>query len=223
MGSSAKASSRQPVTFDPTTRLLSVGVHSTVVPDVAGSNEAMLRGYLAVVAMARGTAVASLTEVRQHDVVVLAQLLDLDDNDLEARFIRLLGMTPAMAADTRRRIAMHRAVLAAAGITVGALMTSASASGMPVGPASSVAPIVVSVAAAASTASHIITVSTERPAPAPTSTTSTTAPAEPAPAQTAPPDYDPNEVQIGDAMVIERGTQSDDPDTQVGDTVTYSR
>ncbi|HEY2812889.1 MAG TPA: hypothetical protein VGJ03_05460, partial [Acidimicrobiales bacterium] len=88
------------------------------------SNEAMLRGYLAVVAKARGNAVASLTEVRQHDVAVLAQLLDLDDVDLEARFVRLLGMTPAMAADTRRRIAMHRAVLAAAGITVGLLMIS---------------------------------------------------------------------------------------------------
>ena len=97
---------RQPVTFDPATRRLTVGNRSTIVPDVADNNEAMLRGYLALVAQARGTAVASLTEVRQHDVAVLAELLDLDDVDLEARFVRLLGMTPEVAADTRRP---HRA------------------------------------------------------------------------------------------------------------------
>ncbi len=55
---------------------------------------------------------------------MLAQLLDLEDVDLEARFVRLLGMSPEMAADTRRRIAMHRAMLGAAGVTVGLFMSA---------------------------------------------------------------------------------------------------
>jgi hypothetical protein len=198
MGSSAESWLRQPPTFDPATRCLTVGDHSAIVPDVPDSNEAMLRGYLSVVAQARGTAVASLTEVRQHDVAVLAQLLDLEDEDLEARFIRLLGMTPAMAADTRRRIAMHRAVLAAAGIAVGMFTSQGVASGSSAGVGHTVAPVVVSVAAAAS--AHVDAV-----VPA---------------VEPAPP---PGETEIGDAMVIERGTPPDDPNVEIGDAVTYER
>jgi hypothetical protein len=32
-----------------------------------------------------------------------------------------------------------------------------------------------------------------------------------------------DDVEIGDALVIERGEQPDDPNTQIGDTVTYER
>ncbi len=196
--------------FDPVTRRLTVGDRSTVVPEVDDRNEAMLRGYLAVVAQVRGTSVASLTQVRQDDVAALAELLDLDDADLEARFVRLLGMTPEVAADTRHRIAKHRAILAAAGITVGVLMSTSGASGSSQDPAASVAPVAVSVAASADGTVRAITRVTAAP-----ETTQVDEPSPPAPA--------PPAVDIGDALVIERGTPSTDPDVQIGDAETFER
>jgi len=214
MGESSDASSREPVIFDPATRQLTVGRHSATVPDVPDLNEAMLRGYLAVVAKARGTAVASLTQVRQHDVDVLAELLDLSDDDLEARFVRLLGMTPAVAADTRQRLARHRALLAAAGISVGMLISSSGAAASSGGPAAAAAPAAISVAASAN---GTIEATTRM---AMLAETTTTEPAEPP----APPSTVPSgAVQIGDALVIERGTQPDDPNVQIGDAETYER
>lgn len=212
MAESSEASTREPVAFDPATRRLTVGNRSTVVPDVDDRNEAMLRGYLAVVAQVRGTAVGSLTQVRQDDVAALAELLDLDDGDLEARFVRLLGMTPEMAADTRHRIARHRAILAAAGLTVGVLMSPSVASGSSQGPAASVAPVAVSVAASADGTVRAITRLTEQPEP--------THVDEPVTTPTTTPSSD---VEIGDALVIERGTPSTHPDVQIGDAETFER
>jgi hypothetical protein len=239
VGDSAETSLRRPVTFDPATRRLTVGSRSTVVPDVADNNEAMLRGYLALVARARGFAVASLTQVRQHDVAVLAELLDLEDADLEARFVRLLGMTPEVAADTRRRLVRQRSILAAAGITVGVLLSAggtAAASGPtgptgPTAPAASVAPVAVSIAADA-VAETPPTPVTDPPVTAPPATAP---PAQPAQETAGPPDSTPPtstpptpassdpEVQIGDALVIERGTPPDDPSVGIGDAESFGR
>jgi hypothetical protein len=192
----------------------------------------MLRGYLAVVAQARGTAVGSLTEVRQHDVVVLAQLLDLEDEDLDARFVRLLGMSPEMAADTRRRIAMHRAVLGAAGLT--ATLFIAGGGAKPVnGTVASGA--VAAVSAAAVVVAHPVgvparaAVPADSPTPPPPSTPATapvsvepgaTSDTTDTPASTSPPTSEP---EIGSALVIERGTQPDDPNVQIGDAESYER
>jgi len=232
VGDAAETSHRKPVTFDPATRRLTVGSRSTIVPDVADNNEAMLRGYLALVARARGFAVASLTQVRQHDVAVLAELLDLEDADLEARFVRLLGMTPEVAAETHRRIVRQRSILAAAGITVGVLLAgggTAAASG-PTGPAASVAPVAVSIAAAA--VAETPATAPEPPAPEPsgppdptppTSTTTDPPPTEPPPTDPPPTESSDPEVQIGDALVIERGTPPDDPSVGIGDTESFGR
>jgi|GEM_PF-5508729 len=233
---------RVPVSYDPSTRTLTVGTKSTVVPETRDGNEAMLRGYLALVAQARGTTVSSLTELRQADIEVLAELLDLDDVDLEARFVRLLGMSREVARSTRRRIAKHRALLAAAGVTVTLFVSTgvAAASGSATGHAragssigaANVAPAAVSMALSA--ASHATPPSAPPTPPAPT-----TPPPQPpalnnshalahAPAsdQTPSPSDDhtaSGEVEIGDALVIERGTPPDDPNVQIGDSVTYER
>jgi hypothetical protein len=225
VGDAAEPSHRKPVTFDPATRQLTVGSRSTIVPDVADNNEAMLRGYLALVARARGFAVASLTQVRQHDVAVLAELLDLEDADLEARFVRLLGMTPEVAAETRRRIVRQRSMLAAAGMTVGMLLAAGGTAGAsgPTGPAASVAPVAVSIAAAAVAeppATAPETPASDPPGP-PDSTPPTSTPPPPPPPPTTE-SSDP-EVQIGDALVIERGTPPDDPSVGIGDTESFER
>jgi hypothetical protein len=60
------------------------------------------------------------------------------------------------------------------------------------------------------------------------STTTAATPADEAPAPPAPPaphahPTSSDDVQIGTALVIERGQQPADPNTNVGDAVTYER
>jgi len=212
---------RHPVTFDAGTRRLTVGSRSTIVPDVADRNEAMLRGFLALVAEARRTAVASATQLRQDDIAVLAEVLDLDDTELEARFVRLLGMSVAVAADTRRRIARHRALLAAAGMTVGLFAAGTAAAAAPAADST----VVVSAAVSAASVAPALTATATPPAPQPyvAPRIESTQPAPAPSSDTATTPQSSNDVEIGDALVIERGTPPDDPNTQIGDAVTYER
>ena len=213
---------RQPVEFDPDTLRLTIGEHSTVVSHPALGNEAVLRSYLALVAEVRGTPIGSGIEVRHDDVVVLAQVLDLADDELDMLLARLLGVSAAEAAQVGRRLRRRSAfAAAAASLTVGGLAlfgaTKVGAAPEPATPAR-VEP------AAAVAAPEVTTTSTTAAPPAeatPTTPVTVTPPHEvedPAPAPVASDD-----VQIGDALVIERGQQPADGSTQIGDAVTYER
>jgi hypothetical protein len=203
--------------FDRASMRLSIGDRSTVVPDSAAGNEAMLRSYLALVAEVRGTPIGSGIEVRHDDVVVLAEILDLSDTDLEVHLANLLGVSAKDAAAVHRRIRRHRALAAAFAATLGSIaMVGATnvsaASPSPATPAvvSSVheeVPVTTGIVASAAP----IADETHTPPPPP-----------PAPTTHSHP-RSPDDVQIGDALVIERGEQPDDPNTQIGDAVTYER
>ena len=215
---------RQPVEFDPETMRLTIGEHSTVVSHPALGNEAVLRSYLSLVADVRGTPIGSGIEVRHDDVVVLAQVLDLTDEDLETHLARLLGVSAATAAEVGRRLRRrHAFAAAAASLTVGGLAlfgaTRVAASPSPAAPKPAVVAVTTS-------------------SPEPTTTTSTTIAPPPTvvtppdvPTTTTPPASDgphtsptgPDDVQIGDALVIVRGQQPDDPNTHIGDAITYER
>jgi hypothetical protein len=194
---------------------LTIGNRSTAVPDSAVGNEAMLRSYLALVAEVRGTPIGSGIEVRHDDVVVLAEILDLTDSDLEVHLANLLGVSAKDAADVHRRIRRHHAFAVAFAAALGsiALVSATSVSASP----SPAAPVVIS--------------STHEEVPATTAIVASTPPAAaadetpPPPPAPTPHNYpaSPDDVQIGDALVIERGIQPADPETQIGDTVTYER
>jgi cell division septation protein DedD len=214
-------SSRQPVSFDHESNRLTIGDRSTVVPDSAAGNEAMLRSYLALVAEVRGTPIGSGIEVRHDDVVVLAEILDLSDADLEVHLANLLGVSANVAADVHRRIRRHLAFAAA---FTAALSSIAMISTVNVSTASPVA------------ATPAVVSSTHEDVPATTAIVAYTAPvADTAPVaeEAAPPPPPPpaphsqptsaDAVQIGDAMVIERGQPPEDSNTEIGDSVTYER
>ena len=214
---------RQPVQFDLDTLRLTIGERSTVVNHPALGNEAVLRSYLALVAEVRGTPIGSGIQVRHDDVVVLAQVLDLADDELDLLLARLLGVSAAEAAQVGRRLRRrHAFAAAAASLTVGGLAlfgaTKVSASPDPGTPAR------VEPAAAVVSVSEITAPSTTTAPPADVTTTTpvtVTPPHEvedPAPAPVASDD-----VQIGDALVIERGQPPADGSTQIGDAVTYER
>jgi hypothetical protein len=201
---------RQPVEFDPDTMRLTIGEHSTVVSHPALGNEAVLR-----------------IEVRHDDVVVLAQVLDLTDEDLESHLARLLGVSAATAAEVGRRLRRrHAFVAAAASLTVGGLAlfgaTKVAASPSP-------APRPAMVVATTSSPDPTTTTSTTVAPPPTTPTTPASVPEAPAPTEPTASDAPhthptgPDDVQIGDALVIVRGQQPDDPSTHIGDAVTYER
>jgi hypothetical protein len=203
---------RQPVTYDRDSQRLTIGDRSAVVPDSAAGNEAMLRSYLALVTEVRGTPIGTGIEVRHDDVVVLAEILDLADTDLEVHLANLLGVSANVAADVHRRIRRHRALTAAAALTVGGLTLLGATNVSLAGPEPA-------------RAVHMVGVTTNEPD---VTTTSVSAAADETPAPPAPPaphthPRSSDDVQIGDALVIVRGEQPADPNTSVGDAVTYER
>jgi hypothetical protein len=207
--------SRQPVTFDRDTLLLTIGDRSTVVPDPAAGNEAMLRSYLALVAEVRGTPIGSGIQVRHDDVVVLAEILDLTDGDLELHLAKLLGVSATDAAAVHRRIRRHRAFAAAFAAALGSIAMVGATNVSAASPAT---------ASVVSSVHEEVPVTTAFVASSPAAAVAAdeTPPPPPAPTPHDSP-ASPDDVQIGNALVIERGQQPDDPNTQIGDTVTYER
>ncbi|HEV3227401.1 MAG TPA: hypothetical protein VGZ52_11220 [Acidimicrobiales bacterium] len=215
---------RHPVVFDRNSLRLTIGEHSTVVPDPAHGNEAVLRCYLALVAEVRGTPIGSGIEVRQDDVAVLAEILDLADSDLDSHLATLLGVSVEAAVEVHHRLRRHRALAAAATVTVGGLAllgaTKVSAEPSPPSPAPAVVTVPTTpVAALAAPPSTVVVAPApvaSRPPPVPPVT-------EPQPPVIHTHPASSDDVQIGDALVIVRGEQPADPATQIGDAVTYER
>jgi hypothetical protein len=107
---------------------------SVVVPDVGGDNEELLRCYLALVREARGLRPTDRFALRQDDVEALAAMLDLDDDGLEKRLMRVLHVGSSEAAEMRRRLVARRILGAAGALTVGLIASmplTAAASDVP--------------------------------------------------------------------------------------------
>lgn len=225
---------REPVAFDRETMQLSIGDRTARVADPSLGNEAVLRSYLALVADVRGTPIGSGIEIRQDDVAVLAEVLDLNDRDLDVHLANLLGVSANDAADVHRRIRKHRALVAAATLTVGSLALLGATNVSAASPGSGTRanpPAAVQMVDVPTTESYVPTTDPSAAVSAPASS-APILPAASAPTTPLPPiDDDPiattqtvdDEVQIGDALVIERGTPPDDPNVQIGDAVTYER
>jgi hypothetical protein len=215
--------SRQPVVFDQASMRLSIGDKWTLVPDLTAGNEVVLRSYLALVADVRGTPIGSGIEVRHDDVVVLAEILDLSDADLELHLANLLGVSAKDAADVHRRIRRHRAFAVSFAAALGSVGILGAGNISAASPAPARSAVVTSLqedvtATTADPASAVI-VADPTTVPAEVPTTVATTPVTEAPVDQPSTD----DVEIGDALVIERGVQPADPDTQIGDAVTYER
>lgn len=213
--------SRQPVTFDRHSLRLTIGDKSTVVPDSAAGNEAVLRSYLALVAEVRGTPIGSGIEVRHDDVVVLAEILDLTDADLEVHLANLLGVSAKDAADVHRRIRRHHAFAAAFAAALGSIAMVGATNVSAATPVPAKSAVVSSMQEDVPETTAIVAI-----APAVADETPAVADETPSPPPPPAPHSQPtsaDDVQIGDALVIERGQPPADPSTQIGDTVTYER
>jgi hypothetical protein len=201
---------------------LTVRDRAVIVPDVGGDNEELLRCYLALVREARGLRPTDRFALRQDDVEALAAMLDLDDDGLEKRLMRLLNVGATEAAEMRRRLVARRILGAAGALTIGLIASmplTAAASDLPAPTPATAFVAGATMSAGASMIDIGEPLVIERaPADIPPPTTTTPAPApdehdeiidpltiERDPDTTTPPPPPADEhVEIGDALVIER-------------------
>jgi hypothetical protein len=107
---------RRQVAYDARSGTLTVGDRTTVLTCDPGDNEALLRTYLGLVAEQREVILGRGVHLRRSDIAVLAELLDLDDADLEGRLRRILRLSETEAAALHRRLLRQRVVAAAMGV-----------------------------------------------------------------------------------------------------------
>lgn len=205
---------RREVAYDATTGTLTVGTRSTVVLCAPGDNDCLLRTYLGLVAAQREVRLGQGIHLRKDDIAVLAELLDLDDEDLETRLQQILCLTEAEAADLGRRLRRHKLAAAALGVS---LMAGLPLSGAFAAADDSTAPPPVPVVRehtpSPDALDHAVVVvppvevvaAAEQPPPPP------------------PPEPEP-EVEIGDALVIERDPGFVAPEgVEIGDALVLER
>lgn len=230
---------RRMVSWDPATATLTVGARSTVVACEPGDNECLLRTYLGLVAEQRDVRLGLGVSLRRDDVAVLAELLDLDDDDLESRLVRILRLSEAEAKDLTQRLRRHKVVAAAVGVGLLAGVpasqavagandaagsdddrTRAAVTVADVSPAPVDDPVVVEVPATTAAPAPVVVTP-----PAPLAVEEPPAPApQPAPAS-APeaPAADP-EVEIGHSVTYERDPSFVPPEgVDIGDAMVIER
>jgi len=105
---------RDVVEFDRVSRFLRVG--SSLVSVAELHNDAILNAYVELVRDQRGVLPGRPFKVRAEDLDVLATALDLQDDELEKRLVKIIGLTPADAGELRRQIVRRRMAMPAAGL-----------------------------------------------------------------------------------------------------------
>jgi DNA-binding XRE family transcriptional regulator len=187
---------RDTVEFDRDSRSLRVGSAVVSVADV--HNEAVLTTYVQLVRQQRGLGDGAAFEIRHEDVDALAGTLDLDDDELEARLVSIVGMPAESAAGLRERMLHRRSLGIQAGIVAGSLglLPGVGAGEAHASPSASALPAVVQPAdrfEARVAEAEPAPVADAAPAPAPAS--------KPAAKRTPPPTAPA--IEIGDAVRIE--------------------
>ena len=98
-----------------------VRTQGTVVSVTDVHNEAVLTTYVQLVRQQRGLPAGAAFEIRHEDVDALADTLDLDDAELEARLVAIVGLPAEAAAGIRQRLLSRRRLGLPAGIVVTSL------------------------------------------------------------------------------------------------------
>lgn len=111
-----RAISRRAVAWDPSVSVLTVGERSVTLTCAPGDNECILRTYLHLVADQREVPLSRSVVLRRDDVLVLAELLDLDDVRLEDKLVAILRLSDPEAKALRRDLLRQRVTVAALGV-----------------------------------------------------------------------------------------------------------
>lgn len=235
----ARAIERRTVSWDPELGVLTVGERSVTLTCPPGDNECILETYLHLVAEQRAVRLDRKIVLRRDDVLVLAELLDLDDVRLEQKLASFLRLSDPEAKALRRDLLRQRVSAAALGVGLVAGLPLAAAVGTSSAGASDATSSNRTEAPAnehgdldltdtPTTAAVTVEVPTPAPDPAPPApvvaadpTDATEPEPEPEPSDAPPPSDD---VEIGYTVTYERDPDYVPPDgVEIGDAMVIER
>ncbi len=99
---------RASVSYDPATGIMRMGDQAVAVPGSMLDNDTVLGAYIGMVRRQRGLRADQDVKVRSEDLEALGEALDLDDEELEERLIRVIGMSRTQAAAVRAHLLRRR-------------------------------------------------------------------------------------------------------------------
>ena len=99
---------RASVSYDPATGIMRMGDQAVAMPGNMLDNDTVLGAYIGMVRRQRGLRPDQDVKVRQEDLEALGEALDLDDDELEERLVRVIGMSRTQAAAVRAQLLRRR-------------------------------------------------------------------------------------------------------------------
>jgi hypothetical protein len=110
---------RASVSYDPSTGIMRMGDQAVALPGSMLDNDAVLGAYIGMVRRQRGLRPDQDVKVRQEDLESLGEALDLDDDELEERLVRVIGMSRTQAAAVRAQLLRRRLAVPMVGMLAG--------------------------------------------------------------------------------------------------------
>ena len=110
---------RASVSYDPSTGIMRMGDQSVALPGSMLDNDTVLSAYIGMVRRQRGLRPDQDVKVRQEDLEALGEALDLDDDELEERLVRVIGMSRTQAAAVRAQLLRRRLAVPMVGMLAG--------------------------------------------------------------------------------------------------------
>jgi hypothetical protein len=114
------------VTYDPDTGVMRLGDASMVLSTATRDNDDVLGAFLVLVREQRRVAPNRDVAVRVDDLEALAEALDLDDEELEERLVRVIGLTRRQAAAVRAHLLRRRLTVGVVGMLAGISLVAAN-------------------------------------------------------------------------------------------------
>jgi transcriptional regulator with XRE-family HTH domain len=99
---------RTVVAYDPSTGIMQMADQAVAIPVTSLDNDTVLAAFVALVRRVRGLRLDQDVKVRQEDLDALGEVLDLDDEELEERLMRIIGMSRSQAAAVRAQLLRKR-------------------------------------------------------------------------------------------------------------------
>jgi len=110
---------RTSVSYDPSTGIMRMGDQALALPGSMLDNDTVLGAYIGLVRRLRGLRADQDVKVRQDDLEALAEALDLDDEELEERLVRVIGISRTQAAAVRAQLLRRRLAVPMVGMLAG--------------------------------------------------------------------------------------------------------
>src|SRR3954451_19363453 len=110
---------RSSVSYDTSTGIMRMGDQAVALPGNMLDNDTVLGAYIGMVRRQRRLRPDQDVRVRQEDLESLGEALDLDDEELEERLVRVIGMSRTQAAAVRAQLLRRRLAVPMVGMLAG--------------------------------------------------------------------------------------------------------